>query len=98
VCETRILHAIDFRRLDLGDKETEFYWIARAGVPCCDIVQHRDRHRIAGAIVNEPADVWIMIDVFERDGMAMLRQHSLETAPEEVHGSASLGEDEWIVG
>ena len=58
-------YSIDFRRLDLGDKETEFYWIARAGVPCCDIVQHRDRHRIAGAIVNEPADVWIMIDVIE---------------------------------
>jgi hypothetical protein len=39
-----------------------------------------------------------MIDAGERDGMAVLRQHSLQKAPEEVHGSASLGEDEWIVG
>ncbi len=42
---------------------------------------------IAGAIVDEPADIWVTLDAVERDGMPLLGQHSLEKVPE----------DEWIV-
>jgi hypothetical protein len=61
-------------------------------------MQHRDRDRIAGAIMDEPADVWVMFEAIKGDLMAVLRKDGLEKTPEKVHRSTSLGEDEWIVG
>ena len=84
----------DFRHSDLGDEETEFCWIAWAGITCRDVVQHRDRHRIAGAIVDEPADVWIMIDAVEVSYMTVLGQDRLQKFEVEGDGSTSLGEDQ----
>ena len=60
------LHALQFPCGDLGNEDAEFYRIAGAGITCCDIVQHRDRHRIAGAVVDEPADVWLMFEAIDR--------------------------------
>ena len=74
----RVLHALRFPCGDLGNEKTEFYRIAWAGITCCDIVQHRDRHRIAGAIVDEPADCWIMIDAIECDLMAVFGEDRLQ--------------------
>ena len=98
MCVGRVLHGVRCWHSDLGNEKAEFYWIAWAGIACCDVVQHRDRQRIASAIVDEPADIWIMIDAVENDLMTMFGQHGLEKTPEEVHRSAALGEDEWIVG
>jgi hypothetical protein len=87
----------DFRHWDLGDKETEFCRIAWSRIAGCDVVQHYDCDRIAGAVVDEPADVWIMIDAVKRDGMPVLGQDRLEQIEVEGDGSTLFGERERIV-
>jgi hypothetical protein len=94
----RVLHGKRFRCGDLSKEKAEFYWIAWAGITCCDVVQHRDRDRIAGAIVDEPADCRIVIDAIESDLMSVSRQDRLQKIEEEGDGSTNLREDQWIVG
>jgi hypothetical protein len=82
---------------NLEKKKAEFCRIAWGGVSCRNVVQHRDRHRIADAIVNEPADRRIMFDVIEGDRMAVFDEDGSEYAEIDADDATLLGEDEWIV-
>jgi hypothetical protein len=82
---------------NLGDEETDFRRIAGRGITCCDVVQHRDRHRIAGEIANDPADCPVMFDAIEVDLMPVFGQDRLQQVGVEGDGSSCLGEQERIV-
>ena len=41
-------------------------------------MEHRDRKRIVGSVVNEPADCRIMIDAIKGDLMAVFGQDRLQ--------------------
>ena len=73
---------------DLGDKKAEFNRVARTRVICRDVVQRRYRHRVAGAIVDEPADRPIMFDAIEIDLMPVIGQDCLQQVGIEGHGSS----------
>ena len=98
LCVGRVLHALPFSCGDLGHEKTEFCRIARAGITCGDVVQHRDRNRIAGAIVNEPADCRMVIDAIEGDRMAVLDEDGTEYVEIDADDATLLGKDQWIVG
>jgi hypothetical protein len=82
---------------NLGDKETEFCRVAWSRIAGRNIVQHRNRDRIAGAIVDEPADRRIIIDAIEGDPMAVLGQDRLQQIEVEYDGSTIFCEHERIV-
>jgi hypothetical protein len=82
---------------NLGDEETEFRRIAWSGITCRNVVQHRDRHRVAGTITDEPADRRIVFDVIEGDRMAVFDEDGSEYAEIDADDATLLGEDEWIV-
>ena len=79
---------------DLGDKKAKFNRVARTRVFCRDVVQHRNRNRIVGAIVDEPADCRMMIDLIEGDLMAVFGQDRLQQIEVEGDGSTILREAE----
>ena len=94
----RVLHGMRFAHRDLSNEETQFCRIARAGITCCDVVQHHDRKRIVGAIVDEPADCRIVIEAIEGDRMAVLDEDGTEYVEIDADDATLLGEDQWIVG
>ena len=68
------------------------------GSPAAMSCKHRDGDRIAGAIVDKPADVWVVFDAIEVDFMAVSGEHRLQDAEVEAGGSACLGDNQRIVG
>ena len=98
LCVCQVLHGMRFPCGDLSNEQTEFCRIAWAGITCCDVVQHRDRNRIAGAIVDEPADCRIVIDAIEGDRMAVFDEDGTEYVEIDADDATLLGKDQWIVG
>jgi hypothetical protein len=82
----------------LGEEKIEFDRIAWSGVSRRDVVEHRDRKRIVGSVVNEPADCRNMLDAINGDLMAMFGQDRLQKAEVKVDASPCLGEHKWVVG
>jgi hypothetical protein len=61
-------------------------------------MEHRDRDRIVGSVVDEPTDCRNMMDAIEGDLMTVFGQDRLQEIEVKVDASPCLAEHKWVVG